>query len=482
MSGEIARLFHPISENTSYALDLWGTTLDCETKDRAIRKPIVESDLNIPVRNSAGGLEWEFPEFSVSELRSSNDPDFLFRNTTITYRVAKNANSFQYYPCIGSRIENSTNFSNISVSGSISLPEPGAHVLVPYSETVCRPRIERYKIIVAHAGGSQKVSYSTIDGGPVPEYTANYRDFNGSFEQWVQFSDAVAVYADFAFNLNVSLRGIRNMFFQYPNSSETEQPYTLDDGTVVQTCPLKYNHYTSSNPSDSHLEIWPLSVFQRQLWDGTRTKPNVNGPNFNGPSFDPEMAKELLMNTTISIISLDERLDVVNGTESRSFNIYHFENKLIFFLPYGLSLGLAIPIIAMGLIALYYQNNGVSAISGGFVQLLMTTTGHTTIESALEKGCASLGGHENVSQELMNMEIRFGELVHDNEDERRHSAMTQPHPDEPSDSTLWPEQARNSAQNLEVTDDVYSIRRAGFGTVQDIRPLRKRVTRLAAWP
>jgi hypothetical protein len=451
ISGEIARLFHPMSENTSYALELWGTTLDCETKDRAIRKPIVESDLNIPVRDSAGRLEWKFPEFSVSELRSSNDPDFLFRNTTITYRVAKDANLFQYYPCIGSRLENSTNLSNISVSGSISLPETGVHVFVPYSETVCRPRIERYKIIVAHAGGSQQVSYSTIDGGPVPEYTANYGDFNGSFEQWVQFSDAVAVYADFAFNLNVSTRGIRNIFFQYPNSSETEQPYTLDDGTVVQTCPLRYNSILSSNPSNSHLEIWPLSVFQRQLWDPTQTK-------------------------------LNERIDVVNGTESLSFNVYHFENKLIFFLPYSLSLVLAIPIIAMGLIALYYQNNGVSAISGGFVQLLMTTTGHTAIDSALEKGCASLGGHENVSKELMNMEIRFGELINDNEDERMQAAVTEPQSDEPSDGAVGPEHAKNGTQNVQVTGDVYSIRRAGFGTVQDIRPLRKRVTRRNAWP
>jgi hypothetical protein len=178
---------------------------------------------------------------------------------------------------------------------------------------------------------------------------------------------------------------------------------------------------------------------------------------------------------------MNGRFDVVNGTESRNFNIYHFENKLMFFLPYGLSLGLAIPLLAMGLIALYYQNNGVSAISGGFLQLLMTTTGHTAIDSALAKGSASLGGHENVSKELLNMEIRFGELVPDHEDGRGQSETTEARLDEPSDSLGVEEQASNSVRDLE-DDDAYTVRRAGFGTVQDIRPLRRRVTKRGAWP
>jgi hypothetical protein len=75
---------------------------------------------------------------------------------------------------------------------------------------------------------------------------------------------------------------------------------------------------------------------------------------------------------------MNERFDTVTGTKSRGSNICYFQNKLIFFLPYSLSLGLAIPAIVLGLIALYVQN-GVSAISGGFIRLLITTVGRTAM-------------------------------------------------------------------------------------------------------
>jgi hypothetical protein len=41
---------------------------------------------------------------------------------------------------------------------------------------------------------------------------------------------------------------------------------------------------------------------------------------------------------------------------------------------------------------------------------LMTTTGRTRLEVVAAK--SSLGGHENVSKELQDMEVRFGELIH----------------------------------------------------------------------
>jgi hypothetical protein len=82
----------------------------------------------------------------------------------------------------------------------------------------------------------------------------------------------------------------------------------------------------------------------------------LRGQSLGRPSFDTKLDTELLENTTISTLSMNERFDTVNGTESRSFNIYHFQNKLVFFLPYSLSLGLAIPPIVLRLIALYVQN------------------------------------------------------------------------------------------------------------------------------
>jgi hypothetical protein len=56
------------------------------------------------------------------------------------------------------------------------------------------------------------------------------------------------------------------------------------------------------------------------------------------------------------------------------------------------------------------QKNGVSAVSGDFLQILMTTTERTRLEVVAAK--SSLGRQENASKERQDMEVRFGELIH----------------------------------------------------------------------
>jgi hypothetical protein len=91
------------------------------------------------------------------------------------------------------------------------------------------------------------------------------------------------------------------------------------------------------------LDIRPLLIFERRL------------PSKKCTKFNTGMEKELLINTTISALSLNKRFDVVNGTELRTFNIYRFRNKLAFFLPYGITIGLAVPIITLGLAEFHIQ-------------------------------------------------------------------------------------------------------------------------------
>ncbi|KAH7081938.1 hypothetical protein BKA63DRAFT_562469 [Paraphoma chrysanthemicola] len=74
--------------------------------------------------------------------------------------------------------------------------------------------------------------------------------------------------------------------------------------------------------------------------------------------------------------------------------------------PYGLCLHLILPVPVLGLLAL--QHNGVTAIDGGFVQLLMMTTGRTELEKTAVRGC--LGGEDDNSKRMIKMKVGFGEM------------------------------------------------------------------------
>ncbi|CAN9342591.1 unnamed protein product [Alternaria sp. RS040] len=255
-------------------------------------------------------------------------------------------------------------------------------------------------------------------------------------------------------------------------SNETK-PYTTEDGEVVETCVLKVNPYGKSYLVTQNDEvgatIWRLGVFEQRL-DG--------GNKYDGcPAFDPDMANELLINTTISALALNQRFDLVNGTETRNFNAYHFENKLAFFVPYGLSLALAVPILALGFVALYIQNHGVSAISGGFLQLLMTTTGRTSLEVVVTKGSSTLGGHENVSEQLREMEVRFGELIEVKGDDLKETDTLlsghEGHADmQKADRSQSDIETASGMERREQSASV--VRRAGFGTVHEVGPFTKK--------
>jgi hypothetical protein len=460
ISGEISHLNPPTAENSTYELDFWGPTLECETRNRTIDRVVLESDVSTG-ENQTIFLwipgTWQVPKLISSELRSSNDPDLSLGNTTIIHRVATDVMTFKYYPCLDSSIAKPNNQSQ----GLINLPGSGIHVLVPIIETTCQPRIMKYSVTISHIGGIQHISYGFKGDEPVPDYSSAFKRFKGNFEQWVHFSDAMTLYSDFASNLNNSHSVHEGRMFNYPKPRQNTDSYTLENGTKVETCTLD-SQAPVKDREKSPSEIWPLSVFEQRL--------PARFEFSDAPKFDPEMAKELLANTTISTLSLNERFDVVTGAESRNFPVYHFHNKLAFFLPYGLALTLAVPIIALGLVALYAQNHGVSAMSGGFLQLLMTTTGRTSIEAVVSKGSATLGGYENVPKELEDMEVRFGEFIEGAGAEDVELKVLETRASGCS----------GSAEDLEVAQDpeahtALGPQRAGFGTVEETRLLRRRV-------
>jgi hypothetical protein len=478
MSGEIARLDPPAGENATYSLEFWGTTLQCEVTNRTLDITIFESDvlsgdaLIYPYVDT-----WMVPGLLYSSgLEISTDPFFLTDNTTITYRLtpAPHISEYQYYPCLDNI---NGRLIGDPQSGSINLPDTGIHVLVPIRETVCRPRVSRYSINITHSAGNQHISHSTNAEEPIPAYVQEFKRFNGSFEQWVQFSDAMIVYDEFARNLNKSAYLYRTISFEYQIPSERPTSYIMSNGTSVSTCLLN----GVSVDEDGHsrqFEIWLLSVFERRL-------PSASTSMRDFIPFDVDMANELLINSTILMLALNRRFDNVNGTTSRAFNVYRFRNKLAFFLPYSLSLGLAIPIIALGLFAFYVRNQRVSAISGGFLQLLMTTTGRTELETIIMEGSGTMGGRENVSKKLKRTKIRFGKLIELDKEERADDpsvdAGSNTYGDDAGDAST--QNSSNSESNqtavvsgVDMAENSKTVsRRAGFGMVHEVDSFRKKV-------
>ncbi|CAN9374451.1 unnamed protein product [Alternaria alternata] len=472
--GEISRLKPPSKENTSYGLSFFGTTLECETTNSSMESTILQL-------NYLGGWMVHYPEpdctlkNSIWSLPTSVFDEYV-GDDSITYRLAHykyGEDVAQYWPCLDTEFTLGDPPSYLD--DGVDLPGAGIHVIIPTTETVCRPKIVKHHVNITHAGGAQHVSHTIEEDIYIPPYTPRFDGFNGSFEQWAQLSDALMIYRDFARNLNQSgINFIRSDFIDNSMSNETT-PHTNENGTVVETCVLKvdtmqvgvdgWTPFVKPPPT----EIWPISVFEQRLHEGDKL--------YQCPAFDLDMANELLINTTISALALNQRFDTVNGTETLNFNAYRFENKLAFFLPYGLSLVLAIPILVLGFVALYAQNHGVSAISGGFLQLLMTTTGRTSLEAMVTRGSGTLGGYENVSKELREMEVRFGELIEVSGNDlketdtllSRHEGRTDVREDDSSQSGF---QTMSKTERCE--NSVSAMRRAGFGTVHDVEPFGKK--------
>jgi hypothetical protein len=389
--------------------------------------------------------------------------------TNIIYRTLNNSGVFRYYPCLDNADQTPADKREL---GIIDIPDAGINVFIPVTETVCHPELRRYSITVTSDAFGQHISYSYDDDEYIPVYASDFKSFNGSYELWVHFSDALSIYNEFAANLNRSFVTEDIVAFDYDVLSNRTTAHALDNDTIVETCTL--NPRGSFPLGIGSPEIWPLSVFERRFF--------IDDIDEGCALFDEEMAKELLINTTISAVALNKRFGVVDGTETRAFNVYRFKNKLAFFVPYGLSIVLGIPIIALGLLSFYVHNQGTSAISGGFLQLLMSTTGHTGLEDVVIKHSATMGGYENVPDELKAVEVRFGELIEVGAGEQdRRLASSNSSSEQVGDIEVTRQDdngQNNGAETASVVDTLEKNEpgsgRFGFGLAHEVRPLRRR--------
>jgi hypothetical protein len=96
---------------------------------------------------------------------------------------------------------------------------------------------------------------------------------------------------------------------------------------------------------------------------------------------------------------------LVTSTEYR--NTYHFSHPMNLILPYNLCLVTGLIIIMLGLWSLY--QNEIPAADGSFLQIVMAIKGGTKLEERVIK--QGLVASTEVSKELKELKVRFGELV-----------------------------------------------------------------------
>ncbi|KAE9362950.1 hypothetical protein N431DRAFT_423291 [Stipitochalara longipes BDJ] len=159
------------------------------------------------------------------------------------------------------------------------------------------------------------------------------------------------------------------------------------------------------------------------------------GTKFEGLIFNisETSLNSMLHNITLSTISLglwNTSTEVITGDFVNTYSFTgHRRYNLI--MPYAVCLLVSLGFVVLGLYSLF--GNSVAA-SNGFLQTIQTSGGSVALDAAA-KG-SSLGGPDNVPKELQSLELVFGEL-------------TEP-------------------------DGKYgAVRRAGWGTRSEIRPLVK---------
>lgn len=116
---------------------------------------------------------------------------------------------------------------------------------------------------------------------------------------------------------------------------------------------------------------------------------------------------ELLTNLSLSTLTLDAWRRTIPITMTQFRNTYQFSRPINLILPYSLCLGIGAVIVALGLFSMY--ENKVAATDGGFLMVMLSTRGPTRMDRLVAQ--EGLVGPYAISQELKDLEVRFGQLV-----------------------------------------------------------------------
>lgn len=135
-------------------------------------------------------------------------------------------------------------------------------------------------------------------------------------------------------------------------------------------------------------------------------------------SLTASVVEELMRNITISILNYNTQDIVTAPAHSTTHETaYVFSKRLRLIAAYASALGVASVFVLAGLIALY--QNGTPASSGGFLQIMCTTTHGDGVMNQLAKQ-NSLGPSSSVTRDLSRLKVRFGVVTNS---DGRHAAF-----------------------------------------------------------
>ncbi|KAJ8115503.1 hypothetical protein OPT61_g2868 [Boeremia exigua] len=286
----------------------------------------------------------------------------------------------------------------------------------------CKAFVARYLVYMTYVRGIQNVEYRTYDTDrlqhegslafgwnvtknvTMPSDTKEYKAWESQIPPWKVKANVRALLDSVGSNLNYQYRQAyerwdvdRTHGYLLPNGSTMELG-VFTHGSMEHMPVNISNNYTTLQDS-----VFNLVRFGRN--SSFRFDPhsvlNITEASING----------LLANVTISALSLNTWYGDLNVSDSTSQSVYRFSHPVNLFVPYALCLGLSLIVIALGLSAL--RLNGVSATDGGFLQVMMTTSRKTKMHQAVKQG--SVGGSRNAPKELLDLNVRFGELIHEGE-------------------------------------------------------------------
>ncbi|KAF1957857.1 hypothetical protein CC80DRAFT_469878 [Byssothecium circinans] len=370
MSPDPAKSFNPMLNISASQHPTLGTDSPPQSSLQNLGKVLVMTGeiLDLPVyagENSSYRIQFRAPQVLCNETTYNDiiEPKYV-KHTKVDLPQTVTTGLYTSYP---------NNGSNATYG-----------IKVQTQELSCRMYTKRHDVNVTYTRGQRQIELAANDIQPfsIPPQTISYswliasNERTGFHQVWCRFGERVARIA-----------------------------YMMN---IADTHNLCYNLCENQN------ELLG-SIFHTNRFNGSKAYADL----YN--DFDPrkdihinqDILNSALTNLTISALSLGTWWQMTPVTTTRYAGTYRFSQPRNLIIPYSVCLGVAAIFSIIGLVSLY--RNDVGATDGGFLQIMMATRGDTEMERLVVSRGANGKGEtvatDDVSKELKELKIRYGELI-----------------------------------------------------------------------